>query len=179
MREITTPRLRIANFSPEEWKDLQRMIIWYMSSPFASFDHQWPVSDEEMKGICTWVASTDDFLAVRLREDNRFIGYVCLSPTGEEDTYNLGYCIHGPFHKNGYAYESCQALVDFAFRKLGAKKIISGTADENRPSVKLLKKLGFSVTGSTTGSFRQDEEGKPIEFTGCEYALVNSKISQK
>lgn len=174
MRELNTARLRIRNFVPEDWKPLQDMIVWYMSSPYAAFDHPWPTSDDEIKGICAWFASTDDCLAVRLKDTDTFIGYVGLNPEDQPGVFNLGYCFDVQYHGQGYAFESCKALIDYAFHELKAEKIVTGTADENVPSCKLLVKLGMEKVKSVVASFRNDENGSPIEFSGCAYELNRS-----
>lgn len=147
------------------------MIIWYMSSPYAACDHQWPTSDVEVEGICAWFASSDDFLAVRMRDNDDFVGYISLNQTEDAGVYNLGYCFNVHYHGQGYAYESCKALVDYAFHDLSAAKIITGTADENIPSCKLLGKLGMIKVENVMASFRNNENGLPIEFCAGVYEL--------
>ncbi len=176
MREIKTGRLHIRNFVMDDWRSLQDMIVWYMSSPYAAFDHQWPTSDDEIIGVCQGFASTDNFLVVQRNEDDRFIGYVSLNPTEDADVFDLGYCFNMPYHGQGYAYESCSALIDFAFHELKAEKIVAGTADNNIPSCKLLQKLGMKIVKHVTASFRNDENGRPIEFSGCAYELSSERI---
>lgn len=51
--------------------------------------------------------------------------------------------------------------------KLG--KLISGTAEDNEPSVYLLTSAGFTITGKQQGSFVNDENGNPIVFMGCSF----------
>ena len=62
-------------------------------------------------------------------------------------------------------------MIEYA-KSIKIKKLVSGTALENVPSVKLLKKLNFTETGRETCSFTCDADGKPIYFTGCSYELL-------
>lgn len=172
MRKLETSRLLMRNFVQEDWPPLQEMIIQYMSSLYAVYDHQWPTSEEEIKGICSWFAGGDNYLAIRLKEDDRFIGYICLNPTDENGVYHVGYCLNFNYHGNGYAFESCKALVTYAFSELKALKIVTGTAAENQPSCKLLNRLGMKKISEASASFCNDENGSPIVFSGINFELT-------
>ena len=47
---LETQRLAIRNFTVDDWKDLQEMVLQYGSSEYAAYDHEWPTSDEKVKG---------------------------------------------------------------------------------------------------------------------------------
>jgi RimJ/RimL family protein N-acetyltransferase len=173
MVAIETERLAIRNFSGDDWQDLQEMITQYQSSAYAVYDHQWPTSTEEIKGIAKWFADGDSFLAVCLRETGKLIGFISLNGSEKEDCqeFNLGYVFNFDYHGKGYATEGCGALISYAFEQFGADKIVTGTAAANHPSCQLLKRLGMRKTGESTGSFRKTPDGKPIEFVGFSFAL--------
>lgn len=168
---IQTKRLIINNFAQDDWKALKEIILQYESSPYAVYDHQWPTSDDEIKGIVEWFASEDSFLAVRLKKSDMLIGYVSLSGLEKSGEFNIGYCFNFKFHNKGYATESCQALIDYAFMNLKAERLVTGTANENQPSCKLLKKLGMSKVSESICSFREGSDGKLIEFVGANFEL--------
>ncbi len=106
------------------------------------------------------------FFAVCL--DSTVIGYAAFNR--REEGYELGYCFRSDFHGQGYAYESISALIDL-FRAKGVKLITAGTALNNLPSVKLLRKLGFVQTGTEDVSFYKDASGASIVFKGGVYEL--------
>ena len=62
--------------------------------------------------------------------------------------------------------------MQYARKVLNVHKLISGTAMENEPSVKLLLKTGFSIVDKRKGSFVDDEQGNPIIFTGCFFEYI-------
>jgi len=173
MITMETERLFIRNFNVNDWEDLYEMIVQYESSEYALYDHQWPTSTEEIKGVTKWFADGDSFLAVCLKETGKFIGFISLSESKKEDgqEFNLGYIFNFNYHGKGYATEGCRALVDYAFEQLEADRVITGTAAENRASCRLLERLGFRKTDESKGSFRNTQDGKPIEFIGHTFAI--------
>jgi len=174
MRTVETQRLAIRNFPEDDWEDLREMILQYEASEYAVYGHQWPTSEEELRGVAEWFSSGASFLAVCLKLTGRFIGFVALNPEEGHDevVFNLGYVFNPDYHGKGYATEACRAIIDHAFAGLGAQGIITGTAEANRPSCRLLERLGLKRVGDESAeSFRKSPDGKPIEFTGFMWAL--------
>jgi ribosomal-protein-alanine N-acetyltransferase len=79
---------------------------------------------------------------------------------------------NGKARGQGYATEACRAVLGHAFDGLQAQSVVSGTAAANRPSCRLLERLGFQKTGESMGSFRNAPDGEPIEFLAFSYALT-------
>ena len=173
MEAIYTDRLVIRNFKSDDWEALLEMILQYEASEVAAYDHQWPTTPDEIKGVTEWFASGDHFVAVCLKDTGRFIGFVALNPEQKEDTreFNLGYVFNADYHGKGYATEGCRAILTRGFDELKADRVITGTAAVNVASCRLLEKLGFKKTGQSTGSFKNTPDGKPIEFLGYSYAI--------
>lgn len=82
---LDTKRLHIRNFLPTDSQALYEMIIQYQTSEMAAFDHQWPTSKEEIKGVAEWFAGGDDFQAVCLRETDQCIVLVYLNSEQDEE----------------------------------------------------------------------------------------------
>ena len=173
MIPIETERLVIRNFTVSDWEALLEMIVQYQASEYAAYDQQWPTSAEEIKGITEWFASGDNFFAACLKDTSQFIGFVALNPEKGEDSrgYNIGYVFNSHYHGQGYATEACQAMLNQAFDRMEARKVISGTAAANRASCRLLERLGFRKIDERISSFKTAEDGKPIEFLASLYAI--------
>lgn len=173
MTSIETERLLVRNFKVNDWEALHEMIVLYEGSEYAAYDEQWPTSPEEIRRITEWFASGDHFLAVCLKDTSQLIGFVALNPGEGEDSqeYNIGYVFHFNYHGHGYASEACKAVLERAFRQLGASRVIAATAGVNRRSCRLLERLSFRKIGERPSSFRKTDEGKPIEFAGYIYAI--------
>ena len=172
MIELSTGRLYIRNFTVGDTDALHEMILQYAASPYALMDHKWPTEKEEIRKVAEWFAGGDQFLAVCLKESDKFIGFVQMNA---EETSGLGYIFNSDYHRNGYATEACSAVLDDAFTNRGVFKVVTGTSSENIPSCRLLKRLGFTITGEGVGSFHTDESGKPIEFPSYTFTLTNGE----
>jgi ribosomal-protein-alanine N-acetyltransferase len=173
MTTIETARLVIRNFGVDDWHDLYEMVTQYQASEYAQYDHPWPTAADEIKGVAEWFASGERYLAVCLKTTGKLIGFICLNPGEKEASlvFNLGYVFHVDYRGQGYATEGCRAMLDHAFGELGADRVVTGTAAPNEPSCRLLQRLGMKETGRDTGSFRETEDGKPIEFQAISFAI--------
>jgi RimJ/RimL family protein N-acetyltransferase len=178
MDAIQTERLTIRNFVPEDWQDLRTMIVQYQASPYAAYDHQWPTSEDELRGVAKWFANGDSYFAVCLRPMGTFIGFVCLNAEAGEPVHDLGYIFNSDHHGRGYATEACRAIVDHAFAVLGAERVVTGTAAANEPSCRLLERVGLKRVRESVGSLSESADGKPIEFVGCDWALSRDEWQQ-
>ena len=174
MIAIWTERLVIRNFDPGDGPALHEMIVQYEASGLAAYDQPWPTAPEAVQQAAAWFAGGDSFLAVCLKDTGRLIGLVALNPEGEADRheFNLGYVFNFDYHGRGYATEACRAALDHAFERLGAQRVVSGTAAANGASCRLLGRLGFRRTGESTASFRKTDAGEPIEFVGYRFELA-------
>lgn len=149
--KIETSRLYIRSLYEADWQDMKRIFIDFNKSPYAVYDMPLPTSDEESKALTKKFADSKLFFAVRLKKSNEFLGYVCFHKDG--DSYDLGYCFHSAYHSNGYAYESAKALIEYFVLNHGVTRFTAGTAIANKPSCRLLEKLGFICESTETVSF--------------------------
>ena len=149
MVSLETNRLVIRNFTPDDWQQLQEMVIAYQASEAAQYEDPWPTSAEKVKGIAGWFAGGDDYLAVCLKDSGTLIGLVAIGRREDQEQriHNLGYVFHPGYGGHGYATESCRAAMGYLFGQLAAEGILTGTHPDNKPSVALLKRLGLHETG--------------------------------
>jgi RimJ/RimL family protein N-acetyltransferase len=59
------------------------------------------------------------------------------------DVPEIGYLIHRPFWRRGFALEAAMAVRDYAFDTLGIERVISLIRPENVPSRGVARKLGM------------------------------------
>lgn len=85
--------------------------------------------------------------AVVEKSTGRLIGRAGISNRDTEDGIEteLGYMIGEPFRKQGFAYEACRAVIDYAGKSLYMEKLSCRIREDNLPSRKLAKKLGFEI----------------------------------
>lgn len=89
--------------------------------------------------------------AVVEKSTGRLAGRAGLSNRETEDgmEVELGYMVGLPFQKQGYAYEACTAVLDYAKNILCLDRIACYIREGNIPSIRLAKKLGFRLRGKT------------------------------
>lgn len=78
----------------------------------------------------------------------RLVGGIALRDRGDDEA-ELDYWIARPYWGLGFATEAGAAVVDMARNGLRVKTLSSGHFRENPASGRVLRKLGFTPTGST------------------------------
>jgi len=82
------------------------------------------------------------------KQDECFIGMISLENIDYDcRKCEIGFWISERFVGKGFAKESSQLLIDYAFRKLGMNKITAFAIKENIASLSLLLNLGFEIEG--------------------------------
>jgi RimJ/RimL family protein N-acetyltransferase len=159
MQPIETERLIIRNFVDDDWQDLQEAIINYQASELAKYEDPWPTSEKDIKGIVAWFSNGDEFLAVEVKSEDKVIGFVAINKRTdrEEHSRNLGYVFNPKYGGRGYATESCKACMSYVFEELQAVSIITGTHPDNKPSVRLLKRLKLKEIGNGEWTMTREE----------------------
>lgn len=145
--KFETARLILRPFEKKDAGDLYR----YASDPDVGPVAGWPAhtSVEDSEEAIRLFLSGPETYAVCLKEDNRPIGAIALSPPEEsnmdlgEDEMELGYWIGKPFWGQGMIPEAGRALIDHGFEDLGLKDIRCGYFDGNEKSRRVQEKLGF------------------------------------
>lgn len=95
-----------------------------------------------------------------LRPENTPVGQVGLlnqNADGNEEV-GLGYIIHKPFWRQGYAYEASVNCLNYAFNHLRVNRVIALIRPENTPSKKLAEKLEMS-------------EGNTVYYKGLDHIV--------
>lgn len=95
------------------------------------------------------------FIAVS-KETGDFIGTCSAVPDDNGKHWDLGYCIHKKYWRQGYATEMIKGLIDFGYRN-GGRKFTASVAQENAGSNAVLKKLGFYIEKEGTFKKRQTD----------------------
>ncbi len=82
-------------------------------------------------------------------------------------TYDIAYCVHKDYWRNGFATEAARGMIDYAVRQ-GAGKITVRVNRENAASNRVVKKLGFSVVGEIS----YQKRGTETTFSDYLYELL-------
>jgi RimJ/RimL family protein N-acetyltransferase len=84
--------------------------------------------------------------------DGTFVGRIGLNARRIDgiDEVEVGYIIRRAFWGRGLATEGAAACIDWAFRRLGAERVISLIVPENERSIAVALRNGLKLNGETT-----------------------------
>lgn len=94
------------------------------------------------------------------------IGTCSFIPSKDGVTYDIAYCVHKKYWRNGYATEMVKGLIEYA-KQCSAEKITVVVNKENTASNAIVKKLGFKIVGENS----YKKSGTNIEFSDYKYEL--------
>ena len=154
-----TDRLILRRYRETDLDDLYE----YLSDPkVVAYEPYRAMGLEEVKENLAWRISTEEMIAVELKETGKMIGNVYLGKR-DFDSLELGYVFNAAYWGKGYARESCEALTEKAFRE-GTHRIFAECDPRNENSWRLLERMGFEREAHfrENVSFWKDEAGKPI-----------------
>lgn len=166
-----TERLFLRRYKKE---DLQDLFEYLSDAKVVEYEPYKPMTFSEVKENLEWRIGTDEMIAVELKDSRKMIGNVYLGKR-EFDSLEMGYVFNRNFWGNGYAAESCEALIDMAFSN-GIHRIYAECDARNERSWKLLEALGFRREAHFRKNvyFWKDENGKPLWKDTYVYAKLNN-----
>lgn len=156
---IKTDRLILRRFTQDDLLDL----FEYLSDPeVVRFEPYRPMTLEEAGQELDRRIASDEMIAVELKSSGKVIGNIYLGKR-ENNALEIGFVFNKDYWKQGYARESCEALIREAF-SIGIDRIIAYCDPENQNSWKLLERLGFTRTAHLEKNvfFWEDSNGQPI-----------------
>ena len=167
-----TKRLILRRFRESDLQDLHE----YLSdAQVVAFEPYIAMNMNEVRENLTWRISTEEMIAVELKETGKLIGNVYLGRR-DFDSLEIGFVFNGKYQHQGYARESCEKLIDLAFAA-GVHRIYAECDPENENSWRLLERLGFSREAHLRQNayFWKDTDGNPIWKDTYIYALLNAQ----
>lgn len=128
-------RVYVRRFVPEDWADLAEILtdkeVTYFE-PYETFTKEACVRE------AINFSESNEFYAVILND--KVIGKIYFSER-EHGSYELGYTFNGSYQGKGYAYESTKGMLDYAFSRLGVRRIFAQINARNEKSVRLAERL--------------------------------------
>jgi len=170
---METARLHIRPFRPDDWPDLYA----YLSlEEVVKYEPYGVFTEEACRQEALSRAQNSAFWAVCLKDSGKLIGNVYLAKQ-EFDTWELGFVFNKGYQGNGYATEAAFALVDDVFKNQHARRVTAQCNPLNRPSWKLLERLGMRREGYLIQNvyFKKDASGAPIWADTFEYGILSSE----
>jgi RimJ/RimL family protein N-acetyltransferase len=171
--QITTKRLRLREFTPNDWTD----VLAYQGDPrylrYYPWDHRTESDARAFVGMFLKQQREQPRrrfqLVIDRLQDDRLIGNCGMRrKTGNDWEGDIGYELSPHYWGHGYATEAAAAMVDFGFRELGLHRISSWCIADNTASVGVLERLGFRQEGR----LRQNEYFKGQWWDTLLYAML-------
>lgn len=139
---IETPRMIVRSFALEDAADLHEILGDEETMENCEPAYDFEKTKEFLSSFC--IGGKGAVAAVH-RESDKVIGYI-LFKEFEKSVYEMGWFFNRSFWGQGYALESCRAVIDHAFQERKAHKIFAETIDAEK-SVCLMEKLGMRPEG--------------------------------
>ncbi len=140
--EIGTNRLIIRNFVKGDAQDLYEILGDDETMEYCEPAYTFEKTEKFLEAFCI---GRNGAVAAVHKETGKVIGYILFNEQ-EDGIYEIGWFFNKAYWRQGYAYESCKAVIDYAFDELKAHKIVAETIDAVK-SVSLMKKLGMELEG--------------------------------
>ncbi|MBD5469328.1 MAG: GNAT family N-acetyltransferase [Lachnospiraceae bacterium] len=102
------------------------------------------------------------YMIAEFKDTHERVGTCSFIPSADGKVYDIAYCVHKKFWRNGYATEMAGGMVDYA-KNHGANKITVRVNKDNVGSNKVVRKIGFEVIGEK----RYKKRGTELDF--CDY----------
>lgn len=173
---VETERLIVRRFNVEDWKGLyeylsQESVVKY--EPYNSFN------EDECKEEAEYRSQSEAFWAVCLKENNKLIGNIYFQQQEPKKflTWEIGYVFNPKYYGEGYATESCKAILKYGFEQMEAHRIIGKCNPENSASWKLLERLEMRREGhyKKPAFFKKNTDGKPVWHDAYIYAMLSEE----
>lgn len=167
MDAIETPRLRLRGFRKDDalfaigiWND--RRMGEYLPDPEletvdADYLHEIEALGEDDE-CC--------YLIAEAKQTGERIGTCSFIPDADQGNYDIAYCVHQNFWRQGYATEMAKGMICYALQH-GAGTVTARVNRENAASNAIMRRLGFTVVGEKSYPKRGTEQ----VFTDYCYAL--------
>jgi ribosomal-protein-alanine N-acetyltransferase len=94
------------------------------------------------------------YWAVTVKGSDRLIGTICLwNFVPYDDKAELGYELSTAYQGRGFMIEAIRAVVTYGFETIGLMSLEAGVHPENAPSIRTLKRSGFTPVGQYLDTF--------------------------
>lgn len=150
---VRTERLALRPFGEDDFKAVRS----YLGDPQVMRYVDDPYSDKQVKRFLSrWVGDDPPVLALVRRDKDKVVGHVVFHRYEHPDVYEISWVLHPKYHRRGYATEVGRALLDHAFRDLGAHRVFATTIEGNDAACRLMARLGMTREAALRKSTQHD-----------------------
>jgi RimJ/RimL family protein N-acetyltransferase len=145
---LRASKVDLSEFTLDDAEAVYRIVGDDAVTHWLSFDSRSRAEAAKMVHAIVASAQAKDrseyYLAIDLAGD--LIGFMRLAFTGVRAA-KLGYAARADCWGRGYVTDASKAMLDFAFRDLHLHRVSAAIGPDNRASVAVVKRLGFSYEG--------------------------------
>jgi len=171
--QLHSDRLILRRFVPDDALDLYEYLRQEAAVRFEPYGVK---TLEECQKEAIRRSEMEEFWAVCLKEGQKLIGNLYFERQQPEcfRTWEIGYVFNPLYWGEGYATESSNCLLQYAFLKLDAHRVTAFCDPENTASWRLLERLGMRREGHMKKNvfFHRDVHGNPIWKDTYGYAIL-------
>ena len=139
---IETPRMIIRDFTRSDTADLHD--IFGDDETMKNCEPAYDFEKTE-KFLTSFCIGRKGAVAAVHKESGKMMGYILFNEL-EMGVFEMGWFFNRSFWGKGLAFESCKAVIDYAFAERKAHKVFAETIDAGK-SVGLMQKLGMQLEG--------------------------------
>jgi ribosomal-protein-alanine N-acetyltransferase len=156
-RALATERLNLRELLPSDAAEIFRLRSDDRVNAFV--ERQRAITLDDAKNFIQRISSLSGnneavMWALTFKEDTKLIGTIVfwhIEP--DKAKAEVGYELLPEYHGKGIMSESLKKVIEFGFDELKFKTITAEPHPRNLPSIKLLERLGFTLTGKSEGGY--------------------------
>lgn len=112
-----------------------------------------------------WKKQTPAFYEFAIMFEEKHIGGILAYLSDDRKSAKLGWVLGKEYRGRGFVTEAAAALRDFAIDTLGVKKIVAYCDGRNIPSMRVMEKLGMTLTDADGVRYYPKRNEKATEYT--------------
>lgn len=179
MRILEIERLFLRTFQEE---DVESLIAINQDPKVMQFFPSIPTREETIAFIDSIISHQEEknfsLYAAEIKNTGEMIGFVGLFTATFEAHFTpaieIGWRISSKHWNQGYATEAAKAVLDYAFKTLGLDEIVSFTSTLNKPSIRVMRKIGLHTNSEDDFDNPKVPSGSPL----VEHVLYRLKRSE-
>ena len=168
INDIETPRLLLRGFTKDD--ALWAYSIWNNPEMGQYLpDEAKEEIDEEYLKMLEGLGDDDEccYLIPVFKDSLERVGTCSFIISEDKKIYDIAYCVHKKFWRQGYATEIAQGMIDYA-RVQGAEKVTIFVGQENAASNRVAQKCGGKIVGENT----YQKRGTDIIMKDFKYEVI-------
>jgi len=176
---LDTDRLHLRIAKPSDGRaiydavleSLENLRAWPTSLPWATYEPTVAASEQFSRQSEADCAAGIGFAFLAFDADDRLVGSVGLhSIRWDIPSMEIGFWMRSSVQRRGFATEAVEAVLNFSFTQLGARRVQARTDEDNRACRATCEAVGMTLEG-TMSNERITPSG--IIKNGCLYALIS------